>query len=114
VAVGDNLYWSSGGVFYAARLDSGEYVYKERLPKFAGGGGGFGNADYASPIAVGDNIVQVSRNGESYVVSAGDEFKLVSHNPAFEGDDSDFSATPAVSDDRLFIRSDKYLYCIGK
>lgn len=113
VAVGGNLYWTSGGVFYAASTEDGEYVYRERLPRNGGEGGGFGNSDYASPIAVGEQIVQFSRNGESYVIAAGDEFEVTSHNPAFPDDDSDFSATPAASNGELFMRSDKFLYCLS-
>ncbi|TWT77493.1 outer membrane biogenesis protein BamB [Posidoniimonas polymericola] len=113
VAVGGNLHWTSGGVFYAASMEDGDYVYKERLPRLGGPTGGFPNSDYASPIAVGDQIVQFTRSGESYVIQAGDEFQVTAHNPAFADDDSDFSATPAASDGELFVRSDKYLYCLS-
>ena len=30
------------------------------------------------------------------------------------GDDSVFNATPAILDGQLLLRSDRYLYCIGK
>jgi len=30
------------------------------------------------------------------------------------GDDSEFNGTPAISGNLLFLRSDKFLYCIGK
>jgi hypothetical protein len=30
------------------------------------------------------------------------------------GDDSVFNATPVVSDGQLLLRSDRFLYCIGK
>ncbi|REK15562.1 MAG: serine/threonine protein kinase [Planctomycetota bacterium] len=114
VIVGDNLYWANGGIFFAARLSTGEYVYKQRLPRLGGPTGGFPNADYSSPIVVGGNIILFTRNGESYVVKPGDEFQLVAHNPAFEGDASAFSATPAASDGELFVRSESNVYCIGK
>lgn len=111
---GENLYWASGGVFYAASLETGEYVYKKRLPRIGGPTGGFPNANYSSPVAVGENIIQFTRNGESYVIRPGNEFDLVSHNAAFDGDESAFSATPAISDGQLFVRSESFLYCIGK
>ena len=113
VIVGENMYWQSGGIFYAADLKTGEYVYRERLPRLGGPTGGFPNADYSSAIAVGEKIVQFTRNGESYVIAAGDEFEVLGHNPAFDGDSSAFSATPAVSDGELFVRSDEFLYCIS-
>lgn len=33
ILVGNNLYWGSGGIFYVANSETGEYVYKERLPR---------------------------------------------------------------------------------
>ena len=32
----------------------------------------------------------------------------------FKGDTSIFNASPAISDGRLYLRSNEYLYCIGK
>ncbi len=113
VIVGDNMYWSQGGLFYAASLETGEYVYRERLPRFGGPTGGFRNATYSSPVAVGNKIIQFARDGESYVIEARDEFKVLAHNPVFPGDDSSFSGTPAVSDGEMFMRSDAFLYCIA-
>jgi outer membrane protein assembly factor BamB len=114
VASGDQMYWCSGGIFYAANLATGDYVYRQRLPRLGGPTGGFPNADYSSPIAVGNYILQFTRNGESYLIEGGDSFQVVSHNPGFDGDDSSFSSTPAVSDGEVFVRSEKYLYCIAK
>jgi len=111
--VGDNMYWTTGGIFFAADLESGEYLYKQRLPRLGGPTGGFPNADYSSAVAVGETIVQFTRNGESYVIEAGDEFKLIAHNPTFPDDPGAFSATPAISEGELFVRSDNYLYCIS-
>ncbi len=62
---------------------------------------------------MGDNIIQFTRNGESYVVKAGDQFQLVSHNPAFADDSSVDSPTPAASNGQLFVRSESFLYCIA-
>lgn len=113
LVVGDSMYWTSGGVFYAARLSDGEYVYKERLPRLSGSTGGFPNADYSSPIAVGGNIYLFTRNGESYVIKPGSTFEVVSHNPGFSDDQTSFNSTPAVSDGKLFVRSEGFLYCIA-
>ncbi len=114
VIVDEQIYWASGGVFYAAALSNGEYAYRERLPRHGEPTGGFPNADYSSPIAIDDLIFQWTRNGESYVIRAGEEFELVAHNPAFEGDSGGFSATPATADSEIYVRSDNYLYCIGE
>ena len=32
----------------------------------------------------------------------------------FGGDQADFSATPAISDGRIFIRSSRKLYCVAE
>lgn len=113
VVIGERMYWTSGGLFYAASLQDGEYVYKKRLPRLGGPTGSFPNADYSSPVAVGNNIILFTRNGESYVIAAGDQWQLLSHNPPFEDDDTAFSSSPAIADDELFIRSEKYLYSIA-
>ncbi|MEM8667952.1 MAG: PQQ-binding-like beta-propeller repeat protein [Planctomycetota bacterium] len=113
LALEGQLFWCTGGIFYAANIETGEYTYKERLPRFAGATGGFPNADYSSPIAVAGKIIQFTRNGESYVIEPGESFSLVSHNPAFKDDTSAFSSTPAASNGQLFVRSESYLYCIG-
>lgn len=113
ILVGKNLYWGSGGIFYAANSETGEYVYKERLPRKGGAAQGFGSADYSSPVAIGNRIIFFGRNGEGYVVKAGDSFELMAHNDAFADDSSDFSSTPAISNNDIFIRSGDKLYCIA-
>ena len=78
-----------------------------------GGRGGMRQQDYSSPVAADGKIIFVRRSGETYVLAPGREFKQLAVNK-FDGDDGDFSATPAVSDGELFIRSSNKLYCIGK
>ena len=78
----------------------------------SGRGGGMRGQDYASPILVNGNIYFVCRSGETLVYATGPEFKLLGQN-RFGSDGGDFSATPAVSDGLLFIRSSKNLYCVG-
>ena len=114
VAVDGVLYWPSGGVLHAARLSDGGLVFKERLPRFDGGGGGFGSMDYSSPVVSGGRILFVSRGGEGYALRPGESLDVAAHNRPFEGDASSFNATPAVSDGDLFLRSEKFLYCLGR
>ena len=113
VIVGDALYWASNGIFMAHDLETGERIYRDRLPRLGGPTGGFPNVDYSSPIVVDGKIVQFTRNGESYVIEAGEELRIAAHNPPFEGDSTAFSATPAASRGELFVRSEGYLYCIA-
>ena len=93
----------------------GQQVYQERLKTSSNGGnqrGGFGG-DYASPVIGDGKLYYVARSGHIFVVKTGKEFKQLAVNK-FDDDDGDFSASPAISRGNLFIRSSKYLYCIGK
>ena len=77
------------------------------------GRGGFGGADYSSPV-LGDGKIYYARgNGSVYVIQAGKEFKQIAVNMLGDGQES-FKATPAISDGNLFYRSDKNLYCVGE
>lgn len=77
-----------------------------------GRGGGRGGQDYSSPAAANGKIYYTTRSGDVYVYSLGPEFKQLAQN-SFAGDGGDFSATPAISEGQIFIRSSKYLYCIA-
>ncbi|MEM1177450.1 MAG: PQQ-binding-like beta-propeller repeat protein [Acidobacteriota bacterium] len=104
------LYWTSSGMFMALDTKTGEELYRARLPRLGGPTGGFPNADYSSPIAVGGTVLLFTRNGESYAIEGSDTFNVLAHNAAFTGDASSFRATPAASGGELFMRSDAYLY----
>lgn len=75
-----------------------------------GRGGGFRNMSYASPVIAGEHLYQIGRQGDGHVVRLGDEFNEVATNALTEG--GDFSATPAIVDGAMYLRSSKYLYCI--
>ena len=75
-------------------------------------GRGFGGGmDYSSPILADGKIYYVARNGDMFVLAAGDEFEQLAVNRVTDTNE-DFSATPAVSNGALFFRSDRHLYCI--
>jgi outer membrane protein assembly factor BamB len=97
------LYWA-GSMVNCLKAEDGSSVYKERLkpaPKNC----------YASPLVAEGKLYFVSRTEGAFVVEAGPKFKLLAHNTL---DDSVFNASPAVSNSQLLLRSDRYLYCIGK
>ena len=102
-----HLYWAheGRGVVYCADAKTGDIVYEERLQP---------NSDriYASAVLAGDKIYYVSRNRGVYVVAAEPQFKQLAHNEPL--DNSVFNASPAVVDGKLLLRSDEYLYCLGK
>ena len=88
---------------------TGKDVYRERVIMGARGGG---KPFYASPVLIGDKLVCVSRRDGAYIIAAKPRFELIGHN-TFSLDDSYFHGTPAISGDRLILRSDKAVYCIG-
>jgi outer membrane protein assembly factor BamB len=64
----------------------------------------------ASPVIAGGRVYVTSEDGVTTVFEAGPEFKVVAEN-----DLADYTlSSPAVSDGQLFLRTTKYLYCIGK
>ncbi len=64
----------------------------------------------ASPVLADGKIYVTNEDGVTSVFKAGPKFELLAANP-LEGY---CLSTVAVSDGQLFIRTDKYLYCIGK
>jgi outer membrane protein assembly factor BamB len=98
------LYWPGGD---ALCLDaaSGKEVYRGNLSK--------GASFYASPLVADGKIYCVSRFGGTFVLAAGPKFKELAHN-TFADDSSRTNASPIVSDGCLLLRTDRYLYCIGK
>lgn len=102
-----HLYWvSDKGQAFCVNSKSGETVTRTRLSGLKSGG----RPVYSSPVKVGNHIYVVTRRSGTFVFEATPEMKQVVLNPAL--DDTDFNATPAISNGRMFIRSDKALYCI--
>jgi outer membrane protein assembly factor BamB len=64
----------------------------------------------ASPVLVGSNVFAVSEDGDVFVFPAGPTFKRLAKNSIGEK----VMATPAVANNRLFIRGQEHLFCIGK
>ena len=101
-----HLYWMSDGleIAYCAEAATGKIVYEERV-------GRIGQV-YASPVLADGKIYYVSRNAGVLVLAATPRFEKLAHNQL--DDRSIFDASPAVSAGRLLIRSDRFLYCLGK
>lgn len=78
-----------------------------------GGGGGRGGQDYSSPVVADGKLYWIARNGEAHVLKLGDKFEQIATNKVTD-EVEDFSATPAIADGNIFIRSSKHLYCIAE
>jgi outer membrane protein assembly factor BamB len=67
---------------------------------------------YATPLLAGDRLYCVGRETGTYVIAAKPRFELLSTN-VLSDDVSISNASPAVSDGRIFLRSNRYAYCLG-
>jgi outer membrane protein assembly factor BamB len=105
VVQGDYLYYIDIGFVNCLRLDTGKVVYKERFYETP--------REYPSPVVAGDKIFMLTRFDGLFVLSTGGKFEELAHN-SFPDDNSVFNASPAFSNGRIYIRSNAYLYCIGK
>ncbi len=99
-----HLYWVSdrNKVAYCVRLEDGEVIYAERFP----------DQPYASPLLGDGKLYIVTRNSGTYVLAANPDYQQLAHNKL--DDRSTFNASPIAADGRLLLRSDRFLYCIGR
>lgn len=97
--VGDHLFLvNDDGIAACLEPKSGEVIWRHRL------GGNF----RSSPIYAGGRIYCFDLDGKSHVFAAGEQFKLLATNTLANG----CQASPAVSDDSLFVRTTGHLYRI--
>jgi outer membrane protein assembly factor BamB len=99
------LYWmnENNGIAFCAEAMTGRIVYDERIAR--------AGQVYASPVLADGRLYYVARNGRTFVVAAAPKYELLAVNDL--GDGSTFNASPAVAGNRLLLRSDKFLYCLG-
>ena len=93
---------ANAGIVTCFEAKTGKQVYKERL----GGQGGF----TASPVAADGRIYFTSEESGVRVISAGPKFELLAVN--LLGDPC--MGTPAISDGMIFVRTQHYLFGIGR
>ncbi len=101
-------YVSEDGIAVCLKADKGETVYEERLS--VKGPGGASRPFYASPVQADGKLYVPSRKAGVFVLKAGDTFEQLQLNPPL--DDSDFNASPAAVGKQLFLRSNKFIYCL--
>lgn len=110
IAVGDYfLVVSDDGLATCLDVRSGEIQWSNKLSRHVS----------ASLVSAGGLVYVLDDYGVMHVVKPGKEFEAVAVNKLFEptaGDDQKdlCSASPAISQGQIFIRSDKFLFCIGK
>jgi outer membrane protein assembly factor BamB len=91
---------SDDGIARCFHATSGNFKWKERL-----------KGQYkASPVAAEGRVFFLNTEGLCTVVSASPRFDKLVENKL----DDQTIASPAISDNRIFIRGQKTLYCIGR
>ena len=102
------LFWiDNKGIASSSSAETGKSIYRERVKGLAGK-----QPVYASPIVIGDKVFAVTRKDGTIVYEPNDKFKVLEQNK-FVADDSDFNASPAISNGKIYLRSNKAIYCIG-
>jgi hypothetical protein len=92
----------SGGIATTLNARTGEALKQARLT-------GALEDYYASPIGVDDKVYIASEHGKVVVLRAAGNWEILAINEF----DSDIYATPAVSENRMYIRTQDALYAIG-
>jgi outer membrane protein assembly factor BamB len=87
------------GIVTCADASTGKAVWRQRL----------GGIFFASPVAGDGKVYMVSETGETFVLRAGREPKILAKNSLEER----MIASPAISNGHIFLRSDGTLFCIG-
>ena len=91
---------SSGGVVTCLAAATGKKLWENTFEE------GF----YSSPVIVGDRVYLVDREGLTIVFRLGDTYQELARNVLGEK----VSCTPAFPEGRIYLRTEKNLYCIGK
>jgi outer membrane protein assembly factor BamB len=103
IVYGQFLYTcSNSGVLACYEARTGREVYKARL----GGSNGYS----ASPVAADGRLYFAGEDGDVRVVKAGPQYQLLADNKMKEP----CMATPAISNGMIFIRTQHWLYGIGR
>ncbi len=88
------------GVLNCADAATGKALWDQRV-----------DGEYAaSPLIADGKIYVVNEAGTTTVLEAGPQAKILATNSLKDK----FLACPIASDGAIFLRSDKYLYCVGK
>ncbi len=103
IVYGDYLYvCGNNGVVTCYEAKTGKQVYKERLP----GRGGY----TASPVAADGKLYFTSEESGVCVIKAGPRFQVLAANAM--GDVC--MATPAICDGMIYVRTQHFVYGIGR
>jgi outer membrane protein assembly factor BamB len=105
LVVGDLLiYWSDTGTVTCTDAATGQKRWQERV----------GGACYASPVAAGGRVFNVSKAGEVIAFAAsGEGYKELGRSRLPMDKKDKVHATPAVAGGRIYFRTFRQLMCVG-
>lgn len=98
-----NLYFFQRrqGIVHCVDMETGRLEYRKRV--------GRASAFWASPWTDGKHLYAMDGDGNTHVLSAGDEFEIIALNKLDE-----FAwGTPALANGRIYLRTAEHLYCIA-
>ncbi|MBM4039498.1 MAG: hypothetical protein FJ290_13380 [Planctomycetes bacterium] len=90
--------WHDNGTVACHNVETGEQVWREKLP----------GAFYGSPVWVDGRLYCIAKNGEVFVIAAGDKFELLGRVPLGEPS----FATPAVANGTMYLRTRAQLFAL--
>ncbi len=93
-----------GGILKVVDFKTGKQLYEERVNGSAGS-----SKFFSSPAAGDGKVFAGSQQGDLIVLKAGPKFEQLSANKL----DSPINASMAIGDGRLYVRTEKMLWCIG-
>jgi outer membrane protein assembly factor BamB len=91
---------NSAGTLTCNDAKTGKLVWEKRID----------DTFWASPVLAGKTVYLCSDDGKTYIFDLIDKYELISQG---ELGDS-INASPAFGDNRIYIRTEKALFCIGK
>lgn len=105
-----HLYWiDDRGQAFCSNATTGAQVYRARVAEIGGGG----RPVYASPVLADGRLLVATRWSGTLVLPAKPEYAVLACN-RFAADETDVSGTPAIADGRIYLRSGRYLFCVGQ
>jgi outer membrane protein assembly factor BamB len=105
LVIGEHMYLlGDGGILQCVEFKTGTVVYEERLNGTKGS-----SKFFSSPVAGDGKIYCGSQMGDVIVVKAGPKFEQLSASKL----DSPINATSAIGDGRVYVRTEKMLWCGG-
>ena len=102
---GDNFYFFrlNSGVLTCVDAKTGEPHYDGQKIKGM-------KMVYSSPVGANDHVYLTSREGVTKVIKVGPEYEEVATNQL----DDTIDASAALVGDEIYLRGQKYLYCIAE